>query len=154
MPEQADYDRYVTEQLEDADSKLVSMPAHIARKAYAAYQRERAAEAGQADAPPLTPAEAENVRRGWNPDGSVRLEPGEESLTAQRRSLSSQAPPDVVLPGDPYKEAAEIQERIEQGGGRHVEAWAAGFAHLVQQAIKGDRRVILRESPGGGMGGG
>jgi hypothetical protein len=156
MPENPDnFDQFISDELTTADSRMAQVPIGVLRNLHRdakAYRREHGHEqGGQPGSPALTPEQAANVAAGLSPEGDVILQDGEADLTQTRRELTSNAPPDRPVIGDVYKEAAEIQERVEQQGGKHLEGWAAGFAHIVQSVIRGNRQAVLRESPGRGV---
>lgn len=97
---------------------------------------------------------------GLAESGDTPLEPGEENLTAERRGLTAQAPPDQPQPGDPYKEAGEAMQQVLADGGQEKHAFAAAFATVVNAAHRGDLRVLLEDQrtgypgqsiPGGGL---
>jgi hypothetical protein len=150
MPEiPNDPDAFVLDALDDADGRLVQVPVGTLRGLHRdahSWRRAHGGEGGQAPAGNPVPGSV-------NAEGETVLEPGEERLTNIRRELTQQAPPDRPQLGNVYKEGAEIMERVEDDGGKHVEAWAAASGHVVQSVIRGNPQAVLRESPGRGVGG-
>jgi hypothetical protein len=141
MPEvPPDYEDFLPVEERDDHFVTVQMPRSALRSMQRdakAYRRHVEQQGGQ--------AAVDNVNAGLDPEGGVILEPGEDGQTLERRANFTGSPPDQPQPGDPYDEAGRIMERIEQGGGKHVEAWAGALNHLANAAARGDARVILRD---------
>jgi hypothetical protein len=89
-------------------------------------------------------AQAQAAEQGYD----TPLEDGEAGMTGERRSLTADAPPDNAPPGDPYREAQAVYDRVLAEGGMEKHAIGAAFNSVVNAAHRGDQRVIIRDKSG------
>ncbi len=124
----ADYEQYLP--VEDRDDHFVNV--QMPRSALRALERDaRAHRAAQAQA------------AAQDPD--TQLEDGEADLTGERRALAAGAPPDRVLPGDPYEDARQAHDRVIADGGVERAALGTALNSLVNAANRGDKRVMISD---------
>ena len=91
------------------------------------------------------PQAVANVAAGLTPDGHTILEPGEDGQTLERRANFADAPPDRLQPGDPYREADAIHERVIREGAQERVALGAWLNSVVNAAAHGDQRAIVKD---------
>lgn len=78
----------------------------------------------------------------------VQLAPGEADLTAHRQALAQGAAGDVGVDVDPYDEALRIGQDILDKGGKFEQGMGTAINSVVNAAMRGDTRTIIRrDSP-------
>lgn len=75
--------------------------------------------------------------------GDTPLLEGEDTMTGQRTTVASGAPPDLGVEVNPHDHAVDMGQQIISQGGSIADGFAAGFHYLAERASQGDQRVIV-----------